>query len=120
MQSITLSGNLGKDSELRSTSNDQVLSFSVAVKQGFKQDAGSEWFRCSIWGKRAATLHQYLLKGVKVVVVGDLTIGEYNGKPQFDVNVREVELMSRAEQNGARQQTQPERSPFDDDSEVPF
>lgn len=104
MQIITFSGNLGRDSELRSTqSGDDVLSFSVAVKQGYGRDAKSEWLRCSLWGKRARSLNEFLLKGVKVVVNGDLTIGEYQGKPQYEVNVREVEMMSRADQNGARE-----------------
>lgn len=131
MLSVTLSGNLGKDAELRHTSGDDVLGFSVAVKNGYKRDAETEWFRCNLWGKRASSLQQYLTKGTKVVVIGDLTIGEYQGNVQFDVNVREVEIMSRAD--GGQQRREPDGSrghtgqtadsssdynPLDDD--VPF
>jgi single-strand DNA-binding protein len=106
MQSIFITGNLGKDSEIRQAGNDDVLSFSVGVKQGYGDRASSNWFRCSIWGKRGANLKQYLLKGVKVAVHGELTIGEYQGKPQFDVRVNEIDLMTR----GERQQSEPQRS----------
>lgn len=119
MQSVTVSGNLGKDSEFRTTQNgDKVLSFSVGVKQGYGDRASTNWFRCSVWGKRAETLGQYLLKGVKVVAQGELTIGEYQGKPQFDVRVNEVEFMSRGE---ARQDSR-QLAHADDglDDSVPF
>jgi single-strand DNA-binding protein len=96
MQIITISGNLGRDAELRSTQNgDKVLSFSVGVRQGFDRDTKSEWFRCLVWGKRAESISQYLLKGVRVSVVGTLKIGEYQGRPQYDVSVNEVEWERR-------------------------
>lgn len=98
MQTVTISGNLGKDAELKTTQGgDSVLGFSVAVKQGWGDKASTNWFRCSVWGKRAANLADYLRKGTKVVVQGELTIGSYEGKPQFDVRVGEVEFMSARE-----------------------
>ena len=97
MQHITISGNIGRDSELRtSQGGDDVLSFSVASKQGWGDKASTNWFRCSVWGKRARTLKEYLVKGTKVVAQGEFTIGEYDGKPQYDVRVNEVEFMSKA------------------------
>lgn len=92
MQFITITGNLGRDPEQRTTQGgDTVTSFSVAVRQGFKRDAASVWFRCSVWGKRGDTIASNLRKGSKVTVVGDLTIGEYQGKPQYDVRVADVD-----------------------------
>lgn len=92
MQIIHFTGNLGRDPESRSTnSGDTVCSFSVAVKQGFGRDAKSEWFRCSVWGKRGETVNRFLRKGMKVTVAGELVIGEYNGKPQYDVRVIDVD-----------------------------
>lgn len=125
MQIITLSGNIGRDAELRSTSNDQVLSFSVGVKQGYKQDAPTVWHRCSVWGKRGTNLKDRLLKGVKVFVTGELTIGEYQGKPQYDVRVSDVDFVPRGEANGRAQEPHPGAhggSPFgsDLDDDVPF
>jgi len=106
MQTITISGNLGKDAELRTTqSNDDVLSFSVGSKQGYGDKASTNWFRCTIWGKRARNLRDYLFKGMRVVVQGELLIGSYEGKPQYDIRVNEIEFMSRAEQGGRRDDT---------------
>lgn len=115
MQTITISGNLGRDSEFRRAGDNDVLSFSIGVKQGYGDKASSNWFRCSLWGKRGDKLVDYLKKGAKVVVQGDLTIGEYDGKPQYDVRVNEVEFMSRADgerrdgprRDGRQQQTDP-------------
>lgn len=118
MQIITLSGNIGSDAVLRSTnSGDQVLGFSVGVRQGFKEGAPTVWHRCSVWGKRAENLKDRLLKGVKVFVTGELTIGSYEGKPQYDVRVSDVDFVPR----GDGQQRQADAgSAFDDSDEIPF
>jgi single-strand DNA-binding protein len=123
MQIITLSGNIGSDAVLRSTNNgDQVLSFSVGVRQGYKQDAPTVWHRCSVWGKRGENLKDRLLKGVKVFVTGELTIGEYQDKPQYDVRVADVDFVPRGDANGGGGRANaPRGNAFDDDSgDVPF
>ncbi len=98
MQIITITGSLGRDSELKRTkTGDEVLSFPVGVTQGYGDGKTTNWYRCSLWGKRAVTLQQYLLKGVKVTVSGSLKTGEYEGKTQLNIDVTEVEFMSRAE-----------------------
>lgn len=106
MQIITITGNVGKDPEQRMTQGgDSVTSFSVAVRQGFKRDAPSVWYRCSVWGKRGDTIRQHLRKGTKVTVIGELTIGEYNGKPQYDVRVNDVDWTPTGERQEPRQQS---------------
>jgi len=123
MQFITITGNVGKDPEQRTVQGgDTVTSFSVAVRQGFKQDAATVWFRCSVWGKRGDTIKQHLAKGAKATVVGELTIGEYQGKPQYDVRVADVDWSKS--QGGERPQQSdsrgPSRSAADLDDDVPF
>lgn len=105
MQKVFITGGLGRDAELKTTrAGEDVLSFPVGVSQGFGDSKTTNWFRCSVWGKRARSLQQYLLKGAKVAVDGTLVIGEYEGKTQLNVTVGEVEFMSRAE-NAQRQPT---------------
>lgn len=124
MQQIVITGNVGKDAELRTTQGgDSVLSFNVGVKQGYGENASTNWFRCSLWGKRADSLKLYLLKGVKVAVSGEFSTNEYEGKTQLNVRVGEVDLMSRAENNGQRQAEKPAaQTTWDDDldSDIPF
>lgn len=92
MQFLTLTGNVGRDPELRTTQDgDTVCSFSVGSKQGWARDAKTEWFRCSVWGKRGQSVADNLRKGMKVTVVGEFTIGEYQGKPQYEIRVSEVD-----------------------------
>lgn len=127
MQSITITGGLGRDSELKQTQAGQsILSFSVGSSQGYGDKKKTNWFRCTVWGDRGAKIAQYLLKGVKVTVQGELTIGDFEGKPQFDIRVNEVEFQSRADNasqgGGSTQYTKPAQSYADDDLEdfVPF
>lgn len=122
MQNIVVSGNIGKDADLRQTQGgDDVLSFNVAAKQGYGDKASTNWFRCSVWGKRARTLQQYLTKGTKVVVGGEFSTSEYEGKQQLNVRVNDVEFMSKGE-GGQRQPDSQGRAPAADDldDDVPF
>lgn len=101
MQSITITGGLGKDATLRTTqAGEDILSFNVGVSQGYGERKSTNWYRCNVWGKRGRTIGQYLLKGVKVTVQGELSIGEYEGKTQFDIRVNEVEWERRGDGRG--------------------
>ena len=97
MQNITISGNVGKDAELRDTRDSKVLSFNVGVKNGFGKDAGSVWYRCSLWGKAAESFSGSLKKGTKVFIIGDLIHDEYEGKPQFNVRVGSIDTGPRSD-----------------------
>jgi len=101
MQKVMITGALGKDAEFKTTKNgDEVLSFPVGVSQGWGDNKTTNWYRCSVWGERAQNLHQYLVKGTKVAVEGSLTIGEYEGKAQFNVAVDPDSLEFFSSQGG--------------------
>ena len=77
-QQITLIGNLGSDPEMRYTpSGVPVASFSLAVnrtwtnQEGQRQDK-TTWFRVTTWRKQAEIVSQYLVKGRRVMVVGEV------------------------------------------------
>lgn len=131
MQIIHISGFLSRDPELRSTQQgDDVCSLNVPVKQGWGQKEQTNWYRVQVWGKRAKTLADNLRKGVKVNVIGELTIGEYNGKPQYEIRAYDVDFppIQKAEGDGLRHRNQDgfgnDRDPRgfqqDLDDEVPF
>ncbi len=106
MQFITITGALGRDAELKRTkTGDEVLSFPVGVSQGYGDSKTTNWYRCSMWGKRAVNLQQYLMKGVKVAVAGEMKTGEYEGKTQLNIDVATLDFMSRGETALARQPT---------------
>ena len=65
MLNITAHGNLGKDPELKNVGQNQVASFSLAVRTGKDE---TTWMNCAVWGKRAQTAAEYLRKGAKITI----------------------------------------------------
>lgn len=93
MKNITIAGNLGRDAELRNAGSSQVLGFAVAVEHRDGQNKSTIWFDCSLWGKRGEVLAQYLTKGTKVAVAGDLATREHNGKTYLQVRADNVTIL---------------------------
>lgn len=127
MNSISISGSLGKDSELKQmTSGDYICNFSIADSQG--RDKPTIWWNCQLWGKRAQSLSEYLTKGQAVTVVGTITEREWTSKDGDKRKSMEVRVNDIALQGGRRDaEPQQERrqapapAPVDmDDSDLPF
>jgi len=104
MNSITVAGQLGCDAEIKYMANgDPVASFSVADSQG--RDKTTIWWRCALWGKRAESLAQYLLKGQSVTVTGTMTEREYTDKDGAQKKAQEVRVNDVALQGGKREES---------------
>jgi len=130
MQNITISGYLSRDAEAKTTQRgDNVTSWNVPVKQGFGDNEQTNWYRVSIWGKRAEYAAK-ARKGDYVTVTGELRIGEYNGKIQLEISSYDfsaIKMQARSietiEENTERPSSyQNSRPPVDDDLDdsVPF
>lgn len=77
MTSATVVGNLTRDMELRFTQGGMAIgSFTVAcsrkVKKGQNWEDEVSYIDCTLFGKRAEGLQQYLRKGTQVSVIGEL------------------------------------------------
>ena len=133
MNSISISGNLGKDCEIRNLPDGtSVAAFSVADSQG--KDKPTIWWNASLFGKRAESLAPYLTKGTSVTVVGNVTEREYtdkdgNKRKSMDVRVQDVALQggkrdatpAAAPASRPAQKPVPAGSGFDDmDDDIPF
>lgn len=131
MNSLTITGYLGRDIELRSLSDGTpVGGFSVADSQG--RDKPTIWWRCSLFGKRAESLAPYLKKGQQVTVVATVTEREYTDKDgqkrtAMDLRVNDVALQGGRPQESDSPRQAPARastkqvSAFDDvDEDIPF
>ena len=83
---IILVGNLGKDPELRySTQGTPFCTFSVATNDRRKDRDGEQqdvttWFRVKLFNRMAETASQYLVKGKPVYIEGRLRLEEYTDK----------------------------------------
>lgn len=113
MNSISISGSLGKDSETRYLPNgDAVTNFSVADSQG--KDKDTIWWNCQLFGKRAESLGQYLMKGQAVTVIGNVTQRKYTDKNGQERTSMDVRVQDVALQGGKRDAEQPARKPSHD------
>jgi len=78
MNKAILIGNLGADPELKSTTGGaSVLKLRLATTTRYKDASGAwkdqtEWHAVDVWGARAPALHQYLAKGSRVCVEGEI------------------------------------------------
>ena len=101
MQQITITGYLSRDAEQATTQGgDTVTRWNIPVKQGFGEREQTNWFRVSIWGKRADYAAR-ARKGDFASVTGELTIGEYNGKPQYEIRAADFACVSSAPKDDA-------------------
>lgn len=130
MNIITVAGSLGKDAEVKYLPNgDAICNFSVADSQG--RDKPTIWWNCGLYGKRAESLSQYLVKGQAVTVVGSVSEREWtdkegNKRKSMDVRVNDVALQggrkdAEPQQERQRPAPKPQQSFDDDDSDdIPF
>ena len=120
---VLISGNLTREPELRATpSGMEVLQFGIAVNDRHKNNQTGQWedypnfVDCVMFGKRAASLSQYLRKGSKVAIEGKLRWSSWedrNGggkRSKLEVVVDEIELMSQR-QDGYQQQGYQQQRP---------
>lgn len=123
MNSLTISGTVGNAELKYLQSGDPVLAFSVADGQG--KDKPTIWWNCSIFGKRAESLANYVQKGGKVTVVGTVSEDQYTDKNGNDKKAMKVRVSDIALQGGKEQteekparQAQPQQDLTEDD--IPF
>lgn len=134
INSVTISGNLGQDAELRevSSNSNHVLNFSVAVTDRRRNQQSGEWedhvnwIRCAIFGPRAEKLAQYLTKGTKVAIKGSLRTSDYQDKEGNNrtsttviVDNDGLEFMSRGN-SGSGSSNPASAVPAVEEEDVPF
>lgn len=128
MQNITITGYLSRDAEQRRTQNgDEVTTWNVPVRQGWGDKERTNWFKVSIWGKRADFAAK-ARKGEFVTVTGELTIGEWEGKPQYEIRANDFQSVRPAPRDDARREPDGSQGHGDQagsfadelDDEVPF
>lgn len=97
----TFSGRVGADAELKTTQGGtKICSFRVANDVGYKDNKITQWVDCSLFGKQGEAVWQYIKKGGKVTVSGELKLEEFqrrDGTPgsKLAVRVNEIDLPAR-------------------------
>lgn len=102
MNTITVTGNLGKDAELKTFGENSVFEFSVAVNGASdKKDENNDkfyasaWFRVKFWTKNPERFESALVKGTSLLVVGQLKESKWTNdegveKVSYFINANEV------------------------------
>lgn len=141
VNSVSITGNLTRDPELKATAGGTgVLSMGVAVNERRKDPATGEWcdypnyVDCVVFGNRAEALARILAKGSKVAVHGRLRQDRWQdqdgrNRSRIEVVADEVDLMQRSGEARAAspspapaQATPAKAAPADDlyASDIPF
>jgi single-strand DNA-binding protein len=129
MNIAILTGNLGRDPELRQHNGDNILNFAIGVQIGTKDKPETMWVDCALWGKRATSLQPYMAKGHRVTVSGPIKLEAYTAKDgtaktRLRLSVDQVDLPPKGEapaQAPQVQQTQRPGGALDDlDDDIPF
>lgn len=122
---VEISGNLGRDPELRATSSGtQVCSFSVCVNT--RQKVNGEWKDKANWvdviffGNRAESISKYLAKGSHVTVAGRLSqnVWEKDGQKRSKLEVIGEDIDFQDGKRTEQAAREPSADVYDED--VPF
>lgn len=133
---FTVSGNVGKDAELKVTNNGKhVAQFSLPCKSGYGDYEKTSWVTCKMFGGMAEKLSQYITKGSKVTVSGEFVLEEWESNGVKNkmpcLMVSQIELPPKSSSQGNNQQHgwgQPQspkskssnEPPMDFDDDIPF
>ena len=109
-QKTIVIGYLGRDPEMRYTPTGvPVTSFSVATSRRWTNQNGEQqdkttWFRVTCWRKQAEFAAQYLKKGARVLVEGDIDASAYTdreGSPRasLELTATNIRFMSAKDEN---------------------
>ena len=94
LNNVNLCGRLTHDIDLRYTQSGKAVgSFSLAVNRNFKNSNGdyeADFINCTIWGKSAENLANFVSKGSLINVSGRLNTRNYDNKQGQKVYVTEV------------------------------
>jgi single-strand DNA-binding protein len=111
-------GRLGKDCVVNAVNGKNVMNFTVAHSEKYKDSQGNQqektiWVDCAYWSDRTAVA-QYLTKGTQVYVEGQPEARSFqrnDGTPgsSLSLRVREVQLLGSKNDNsgGSSYQQQP-------------
>lgn len=133
MLKITVLGYVGSVEPIKGEGQKAVLGFSLASNSRVKTQQGYEtqttWVNCSLWGKRAESLSQYVVTGMRLYIEGEGKVTAFTKRDgsagaSLNVNVRELELLGRGNMDQQQEKTQAPQEPrFEEQSfnlDVPF
>lgn len=135
-QQLILIGNLGNEPEMRYTASGvPVTNFNLAVSKRWTTPEGQSqekttWFHISLWRRQAEIASQYLAKGHRVMIVGEIEMArpwtdrDGNARASIDVTATELKLLenrgNQAPTGETTAKTSMPEAEMSEKSDVPF
>jgi len=98
----TIVGRATKDAELKYTNSGMAVT-TISIANNYSRKQGDEWieevnyFDVKLWGRRAESLNQYLLKGTQIAVTGELRQERWeqdgNKRSRVIINASNIQLL---------------------------
>lgn len=137
LNQVVMAVNLGADAEQRFTTDGRsIVNFRGATTRKYtvngEKREDTSWFRFVIFGEMGQRLHQYLVKGKPVIVIGSLSQRTYedkdgNKRESVEIVVQRLQLMGDGQRdtnnnNSSRSTNTRTVAVTDDDDmdEIPF
>ena len=131
MNSISITGRLGQDPELRYTQTEKpVCNISVANTTGFGDNRQTHWFTVVCWQGQAEAVAQYLHKGSQVGVTGRLQTRKWedydgNNRISTEIVANTVDFLDPSSGDTIPPEQIPNSGPVNEaaplpDGEIPF
>ena len=127
-QQITLVGNAGQDAEIKYLRDGTaVATFNLAVNKtigkGEQRKQTTTWFRITVWRDYAETVSQYVKRGMKLLVVGEVDVSAYidkktgEARASLEVTARTVTFLDRKGEGATEAEAPTEPA---DTEDIPF
>lgn len=123
----TFSGRVGQDPETKADGKLKTFGLAVNNYGGANNPEVTMWIQVNLWQERGKVA-QYIKKGMKLTVTGELNVREYEGKQFYSLNAFRVVLPDRSEGGavdpgtGGRQRGagRSPSTPSEPDDDLPF
>ena len=122
INTVCMNGRLTRDADMQYTNSGMcIVKGSIANSTGWGDKKKTHFFDFVIFGKRAESLHKYLIKGKEIIITGQLNQErwEKDGKQNSRVNV----IVNMIELSGGSKKEDKDQVQAVDDSfvdDIPF
>lgn len=96
-----LTGNLGKDAEVKTASNGkQYMIFSIPVEDGYGDNKKTIWWNCSAFSEFNIKKAEWLKKGAIIQVQGRMDLRVFEDRISHNLIADSIDIIKFADKNG--------------------
>ena len=119
VNNFTITGNISKDPEIRTTGNGKKYAFITIAVNGMNKDK-ADFISFIIWEKLAENVVKYCSKGDCISVLGYISTVTKDNKTSLQLNGDAVTFLHKAKKAEEPKKVEPEKDVFMPVSDDPF